>query len=1043
MSTLKLYLFGTPRIEIDEQPVHLERQKAAALLAYLAITGRAHAREWLATLLWRDTDSSRVQLRIVLGVLRKALGEEGLAINRDDIALSGQHQWSDVDVFRTLSATVLQGSNPLRRQDFDTLMTLYRYNFMAGFSLRDAPEFDAWQRLEEQELRLIFEQALSRYAHHWSRMGDFATALVASRRLATLDPYNEEARRLLMKLYTWTNQRSLAIQEYRQLKSTLWDEISVEPEAKTTALFQDIQAERTIQFRELSENAPYQWISTKLPVMGALYGRDDAINALTELFNKGARLVTITGPGGIGKTHVALQVAQGLRTLFADGVYFLQLQVESSAEFLVSALLELLGLHPLPMVGAQETLITFLHEKRLLLILDNAHWLQDGQSIIQHLLESAPELGILATSYDPLYFKLEHRYTLHGLEAAASSAAIQLFVQSAQRVAPSFRPDAENLRAILQICRRVDGMPLAIILASVWCDVLSVPEIAQEIEGNYDFLRITHHDLPERHRSLRSVFETAWARLNADEQSTLMRLAIFQGSFSRAAAEIVTQTRLSHLQVLVIKSLVNHQAAQQRYTLHDIYRQYAYEKLSANEAQALRSAHTQYYSQFLASRVALVKGTLERSQERDRQWQEIDLELSNIRHAWTTLLEVGDFDTLNHMMEPWRLTLAARGLWEQGLLLFDHARAVTAQALAATPASPVARLAYAKSHTRLYRESADTEALLVNALALARTAEDADEVANIHGEIGWYYLMRRQYAAAQIYFFEALHHHQARHEYYYISLVLRGLTYAALRLSDRAQAHIYMQESLRLRIHIGDAIRDYETLALRGELALMTGDLAAAHKEMRAVETYFKTNFNNPLMAVYRAFALGWVLAFMGDRPAATRFADQVQQITSDPAQCTAWGVRIMVALGADEPAFDEALPEMLAMHMDNIPFWHSTLNPDLYFLCGFSLFLGWVACQKTAAARAQLAWLDRQGYFGHSDMLIWIVPGALVLAAQLGHDAEARRLAHFYQTSATQQHGWTRSWRALQTAVVAFGGEEAEAFSVEAVATVLRHLAG
>ncbi|MEO8392036.1 MAG: BTAD domain-containing putative transcriptional regulator [Chloroflexota bacterium] len=1035
-SLIKLHFLGIPRIELDDHPIHLDRQKSVALLVYLSVTNRSHSRDWLTALLWPDVGTGRTQLRIALSALRKTLGSDRFHTNRDEIALFGARLWSDIDEFRRLSAALLREDSAPDKTDFDSLLALSTYDFMAGFTLRDAPEFDAWQRSEEQQLRWTFEQVLARCAAYWSKSGNFDAAISAARRWVAIDPLNEESRRLLMKLYAWTYHRPLAAQEYQQVKALLRAELGVEPEAKTTSLFQDIQAEREIQFADL----PRQWVSPQFPVLGKLFGRDDAIHTLTGMFNAGARLVSIIGPGGVGKTHLALDLAGRIKGHYEDGCYFLRLESPVSPEFLVSALIDTLGQYTYGPGQAQDGLIAYLRTRSLLIVIDNFHHVVDGQQLIHALVQMALGVHWLITSYDSLNLSQEHRYTLRGLEAPdqplaspalPASPALQLFVESARRVVPSFQLTAENEPHMTRICKLVLGMPLAIILAASWCDALSVAEIAAEIETNYDFLRVNHHDLPERQRSLRSVFDTMWLRLTPAEQTALMRLSVFRGSFNRAAAKGVANVDLPLLKGLVVKSLVSHQPQEQRYSLHDIYRQYAREKLELQpDPHAIGAIHCHYFTEFVITYAEQIKGQLQHS-----AWREIDAEMNNIRAAWTYALDTRDYDHLNRLIEPLRLYLQTRDLWEQGVLLFEQARQSVADA-----DSPASRLMRAKVLSRLYHDTRKAPDLLAEALQIALELCDAAEIAHIEEEFGWYYLGSDRRALAQEHFSIALTAHRQQGEHYGTALILRGLAYCALGLCDRAAALGCMNESLKLRHSIGDVAGEHDTLLLRGEIALLAGDLEAAQTDLDTVYRYVAANFSEQI-AMQQTIAFGWLLAFTGESAQALRFVDAVRKINltmfPEPIRCNIEAIRLLVHLVQGSAQTEDDLQRLEAT-LSDVLFWN--LNPDLRFFAYIASLLANAVFGRRARSIQIVQHLEAQRCFTDSDTLAWIVPAALLLAASCG-ESVSDALMTFYRSSSVAALPWLQTWAHFQQQITFLGDHLTTAPTTLSIAAELQHL--
>jgi serine/threonine protein kinase/tetratricopeptide (TPR) repeat protein len=393
-----------------------------------------------------------------------------------------------------------------------------------------------------------------------------------------------------------------------------------------------------------TESAPRPLELTSLPrAMTPFIGREREVASVARLLrDPNVQLVTLTGPGGMGKSRVALEVARRQRQS-SHRVCFVDLTRITDAQQIISAIGSALGFaFPTGAGDAGAQLCSYLHEKELLLLLDNFEHVLPAASFIARLLEGAPAVQVLATSREPLRLTGETQFALSGMElqgAAGEGAegAVELFISSAQRVRADFDPNLD-MPAVLEICRAVHGMPLGIVLASSWVGVLGPREIADEIRRSPDFLRDDRGDLPSRQRSLRAVFDHSWALLAPEEREIFARLSAFRGGFTRAAAEAVAEAKLGNLAALVAKSLVEWQPSASRYVIHELLRQYAEEKLAQLPSQQLTQERMgAYFSQFLAER----EPVLQRLRQR-RVMHEVSAELGNIGAAWQGLLERRD-----------------------------------------------------------------------------------------------------------------------------------------------------------------------------------------------------------------------------------------------------------------------------------------------------------------------------------------------------------------------------------------------------------------
>jgi predicted ATPase len=320
-------------------------------------------------------------------------------------------------------------------------------------------------------------------------------------------------------------------------------------------------------------------------------------------------LLTIIGPGGVGKTQLALTVAAACDRAFLHGVCFVPLAPLTTSEFIVPAIAHALNFSTSGPAEPKTQLLNYLHEKELLLVLDNLEHLLSDISMLAEILRSTLRVKLLATSRERLNLQGEWVFELHSLptptlgqtEEIEKISAVQLFLNAAQRQRFGFTLTEQNREDVARICRLVDGMPLGLELAAAWTHVLSCQEIANEIEGSLDFLTVPARDRPERHRSLRAVFDHSWRLLGAEEQRALRQLSVFRGSFGREAAEQVAGATLPILSALTDKSLL-HRTDAGRYDLHELIRQYSALKLNeAHEETDTRQRHFDYYLSLVES----------------------------------------------------------------------------------------------------------------------------------------------------------------------------------------------------------------------------------------------------------------------------------------------------------------------------------------------------------------------------------------------------------------------------------------------------------
>lgn len=422
-------------------------------------------------------------------------------------------------------------------------------------------------------------------------------------------------------------------------------------------------------------------------------GRENEIAALTRLLNDpDVRLVTVQGPGGMGKTRLAVeavrqlaerQIAQpaALRR-YGNGVFFVGLAALREAEHIASTIATALGCQFLSTQEVRQQLLDYLREKHLLLVLDNFEHVLEGAALVADIVQQAAQVTVLVTSRVRLNLSGETLFMLEGMEFPAWETpadalrydAVRLFMSAAQRIRPAFELANDDVRYLSRICRLVYGMPLGIELAASWVSMLTLSEIADEIAQGLDFLETQMADAPARHRSIQAVFDYSWRLLSAEEQAIFMRLAVFRGGFTRAAAQTVTGAGLRQLLTLMDKSLLKRDADSGRFSVHELLRQYAEAALDASaERETIHSAHCDYYAQALYGRIADLKNPRQQEAMRD-----ILIDFENVRAAWEWACDRQDAVALDKMAESVGFFCAFRPAYRDGVALMDSGIAALA-----------------------------------------------------------------------------------------------------------------------------------------------------------------------------------------------------------------------------------------------------------------------------------------------------------------------------------------------------------------------------
>jgi len=360
------------------------------------------------------------------------------------------------------------------------------------------------------------------------------------------------------------------------------------------------------------------------------------------------RLLTLTGAGGIGKTRLALHAASDLTDEFENGVFFVSLAPISSGKHIVQAIAEGIGFPLSTEIAPIDQLLSHLRRRQLLLVMDNFEHLLNDVDVVAKILQAAPNVKVLATSRENLMLQGETVLNITGMgfpdkETYAdlhSRDAIELFLHSIRRIRPEFKPGADDLRQLTHICRLVGGTPLAIELAAGWTNVLSPKELAIEIQRGLDILTSEIRDVPERHHSMRAVFDQSWSLLDQSEREAFMRLSVFRGGFTREAGQSVTGASLQTLAGLVNKSFLRHDPVSNRFEIHELLRQYAQEQVKKTPKDRVfaMEAHASYFGNFMDQRWEHL-----RDHRQKAALTEIDADLENIRTAWR--YQVGQVNT--------------------------------------------------------------------------------------------------------------------------------------------------------------------------------------------------------------------------------------------------------------------------------------------------------------------------------------------------------------------------------------------------------------
>jgi predicted ATPase/DNA-binding SARP family transcriptional activator len=760
---LQVRLLGQFEVRLNGAVVDIPSRPAQSLLAYLLLNaGTPHRREKLAGLLWPEANeaNARSNLRHAVWRLRRSLepGEHSdatyLQADNFTVAFSAESDfWLD-------TAVLEQGAEADDSvEGVIEAVSVYRGELLPGF-------YADWANLERERLHNVFERQIQQLLDRLVADGQWTDILTWAERWISLGQAPERAYRALMLAHAELGDQASVALDYQRCRDALQRELAVEPSEQTRALYERLcragAGSPVTSASALSAPAPPPAPLPEPFVAGAaqppprtaepagafpihnlpapstrFVGRErELADVQARLRNPACRLLTLTGPGGIGKTRLALEAALAFgrdpASPFPDGACFAPLAAVSASEFVVSAIAEALRFTFYGGDDPRLQVINYLRERRLLLLLDNFEHLLDGASLIAELLRSAPGVKLMVTSQERLSLQGEWLLEVDGMPFPVGTvaagleptdySAVQLFVECARRVDAGFDLTPEDLPAVLRICRLVAGMPLGIELAAAWVRTISAAEIAREIERGLGVLTTTLRDVPERHRSLQAVCDHSWQRLSERERDVYRQLSIFSGGFQREAAENLAGATLADLSALVDKSLLR-RSSDGRYGMHSLLRKYAHQKLrDGGDLPEVRARHLDYFHRLTREAEPGLRSAAQ------LDWiARLEVEHDNLRSAmkWaveSSRPELGQ-EIAGSLARFWYL----RGYWQEGRDWLGQMLARGFQGEALVSASECIRAARAKAllgAAWLADENGDEGPLYEESLALCRSVGD-------------------------------------------------------------------------------------------------------------------------------------------------------------------------------------------------------------------------------------------------------------------------------------------------------------------------------
>ncbi len=892
---LLLRCLGQFQIEQNGQPLALPTRKTAALLAYLVLQPEVHVRERLVTLFWGDfgEEQARRSLRTALSALRKICGEDCLLADRETVQFNPHYpRWTDASVLRRQAEYAL--NQPVPDPSLVDL-TLYRGDLLAGF-------YDEWILRAREELRLLYLRLLLRLVQHWRTQGDYVQAIASAQRILSLDPAEEAAHQHLIFCYTASGDRVAARQQYEECGRALREELDVEPTPETVALYRRSQ-QSTVRAHSTAA------IYSNLPIpLASFIGRLPEIAKLKALLlgnpktstHPPARLVTVTGPGGCGKTRLAIQVARELLDVYADGVWWVDLAALNEDAQVSQAVAKVLDVQQGVQPSLIDVLINHLRTKHLLLVLDNCEHLVDAcATLADQLLSHCPHLQILATSREALGIFGEISWLVPSLTLPDAQQGvpsellefegIRLFVERASAVQRHFELTLANAPVVLQLCRQLDGIPLAIELAAARVKFMTVEQMATRLGGaigaRFALLTDGSRTVLPRQQTLRATMAWSYALLSEQEQHLLQQLSVFAGGWTLEAAEALgaelgPQPVASALARLVDKSLVlaEQQGSTVRYRMLETILQYAHEQLEKSDIeQVARRQHCAYFLQLAEAAAQHFRGPAQ------AEWLDrLAIEHSNLRAALRWALANQPTERGARLgIALWRFWYI-RGYYDEGWQWLQRLLSLVEQT------EQRANLLYGQGQLARRRgASAEAADCFSASLALFRTLEDPRGIASALRGLGFIHYYRGEDEKARPLFEEALTLFRALDDQEGIAVTLDNLGYIA---HTGAQEQRFFQESLALRRRSGNLHGITNSLAGLAYHAIHQGDYATARNYIEEHRQINETLSNQNGVANGLAI-LGLITFIEGDYSAAQLLYEKSRHL------CQESGDRSLLAL--------------------------------------------------------------------------------------------------------------------------------------------------
>lgn len=883
-------LLGSPSIRQGIEWRDAPLDKRLALLTYLACSESWVSRERLSYLFWPDTSTSHARINLRQLLARTKTLSFTLVIDADDQRL----RWdvdSDVKAFR----------RAVRDADWPAALLQYRGELAAGLVADDVSEFANWLEFERSQLREAHRQAALQQAGIALAAGRSEEAAALYERLLEQDPLDEGVMQSLLRLLVQLGAVQEARRRLQGFGIRLHAELGFAPSAATELVVASGASQQVVLAEPLARPAGDGKTRPRLTApLTSFVGREGELSeTILRLSSESCRLLTLLGPGGVGKTRLALQAAQQLGTRFTHGYIAVPLAQVPSAAALPLALAAALGLELRWLKSPLDQLIDYLAPRELLLVLDNFEHLSDSAMLVQQLLSECPKLKVLVTSRQRLRLQGEWLLPLAGLETplppptesysaqtvqeALACDALVLLAARARQVEPGFTITPMSLPAAVAICRLLEGLPLGIELAAGWLRLLSLDEVRSALETSLDDLGSDAHDAVERHRTLRAAIDHSWNLLAPAEQRASRSLAVFHDGCDRAAARAVTGTSLPLLKALTEKSLLR-LGEGGRYDAHPLIHRYMQERLAdhPDESSRLTDAHANYYVQLLASWTGRLHGP-----QQPAMLEQLAPDYDNITAAWLTAIAGGWGARCLAAVEPLVLFHGIQGRFTAGERLFASSVERLAPHFATYEQGDVLLATLKVNHAWFLAGLARFDEAVVHAqsaielVAPARSIPVEVRALNVLGSIA---SRRGDVVTARGFVEKGLALAESLGDQWGTALLGGQLGLLELRSGQHAEARVHFERALSINEALGNTPGIVNDLDYLGQLRLAAGDMAAAAANFeRGLALAEGSHFR--LRLPYLKTQLATVKLALGQNGAAAALASNALEVAEELGQ--------------------------------------------------------------------------------------------------------------------------------------------------------------